>query len=268
VKLKKKYYCGKCNKRFSKRVKHCPNCGALVSIPLHLYQEASTGYTVHYMWREAIVILVLLGIATYLISSSFLKTRGGGKVTVTTGTVYIDKIDGTPYRKDIKRIVVPKKDEKKYRVQYVYGFSPEHADDIIAVKTGIMYVCDPCGEIVDDQTKTLRVRRDKADKYKVRSLSVPVCHLCDNKTGASVSVNMRSKRAPSGAEDIVVIGMKKPLVNSLWGSPVRRQRFMTPNGIIERVYYGDPIFGISNNNRYVEYDSQGRVVLIHEMDGM
>jgi len=219
-----------------------------------------------HVWREALMIFALLGIAAYLASTAFLHNRKGDTTEVTYGERYHDKIDGTVYEENIQTKRVPVSEARKYTIKIIYGYSPKHASQKVSVKTGEVIVCEPCGEVLEDRTNTIIVPRINADRYKVRVTPTRNCDICKTKPVIPVYEDGTIREADA-TEERVAEGMAKPIVESLWGKPYRKEVILKPEGIVERMYYKDPVFGINVNARYADYDSRDKVVSYRDVVG-
>ena len=226
---KKPYYCGKCNRRYRTRSKYCPHCGAYVSIPL---SERLTDEVYKSPYEISLK-------AWAIVCAIFLIV---GIETFFAARAFLKRIHGRP---QAKAAAAPP------------AAQPE---EMVDVKFGTLVICDPCGIVAEDNTGVIRVRKSNADKQKVTKIHTAECDLCG---GYVFDDNYPPPQGQS-----LRIGMEKHLVWILWGKPIR-QVFTTRNGEpIERWYFGDPVFGISSASRYVDFNSFGQVIFIHEIEGI
>jgi hypothetical protein len=90
------------------------------------------------------------------------------------------------------------------------------------------------------------------------------------RTGAAPPAARRSAaqpalRAGSNTACAIEFGMSKDEVTARWGLPNNREMFLSTTGRIERWSYGDPVLGIANGIRSVEFNEYGRAVFVRDM---
>lgn len=142
--------------------------------------------------------------------------------------------------------------------------------EFVEVRAGRQFVCDPCGALIEDRTGTVKVPKADAGKYRVEVTRTRDCSACEARPAADQepSDDYYYGYEPEQRQDTPQPGMAKKLVLKLWGDPIKVEFRRRANRVVERWYFGDPLFRIGSNNRYVEFDENGSVVFVRGMNGL
>lgn len=140
--------------------------------------------------------------------------------------------------------------------------------EFVEVRAGRQFVCDPCGALIEDRTGTLKVPKADAGKYSVEVSRTTDCNACDARPAAGPTDDYYYGYEPEQRQEAPQPGMAKKLVLKLWGDPIKVEFRRRANRVVERWYFGDPLFRIGLNNRYVEFDENGSVVFVRGLNGL
>lgn len=250
------YACGRCGARFHRGRKYCMNCGAMLSMPLHgrsrYSDEPTTSERVlHSGWIEAGILLFLIGAIVYIGMRNVWAREANKTVWVETGTRYQDINTGVVLRSNVERKLVPASEADKYKSKTILTDGPENLPDF-------------------EKNGKHRVIRDKPDEFEPRptiqaaaprgSVEVPIVIPIE----ISPEVKDHSRRVEKVS--VIKTGMTRGQVRKIWGEPKKTEVYKSSAGvrISDRWYYGDPVLNLDLYSRYVEFDSSGIVVFVHD----
>lgn len=259
---KKPYLCGKCGERFSRASKYCPSCGAILSLPWKSKYSGAPTFLDSFArsgWIEVGIFMALLGVISYLGMRAVFARDSSKFTTVQTGTVYRDKISKKVIKSDVKSITVPVEDENKYTIKIIEITDSDQKPPEVREKNN----ADPV-----QTAPEINVNVDSGKVYAYDSSEEYAAAAAVDETVRQMSTYNR-RRARSAGHDArsINIGMDRAQVNALWGAPNSWERYVTDSGRIERWYYGDPLLGIANEIRYVDFNAYGRVIGVRDLNG-
>jgi hypothetical protein len=246
------YLCERCGARFHRGRKYCMNCGAMLSMPLRGRRrgddEPTTGERmVRGGWIESGVLILLLGLLTYLGMLNVWAREAQKQVRVETGERYIDIDTGKVLKDNIKPDLVPRGQENKYGSKTIFVDDESQIPGI--GKRHVTIKDKP--ENVEPAPVVRAVPRESVQAPIV----IPI----------QIDTEVRDNSSRVEKVSAVKTGMTRAQVRKMWGEPKKVDAFKTAGGAkADRWYFGDPVLNLDLYSRYVEFDGSGIVVFVHD----
>ena len=246
------YLCGRCGARFHRGRKYCMNCGAMLSMPLHARRSRDDEPTLGERfaragWIEAGILLSLLGFFVYVTMLNVWAREANKKVWVESGARYEDARTGKLLQDNVKRELVPREDKNKYK--------------------STTYRVDDPSQIPGNGNKYKDIKeqpeyREPAPPARAaprEAIQVPIV--------IPIEISPEVQNHSSRVEKVSAVktGMTRNQVRKIWGEPKKVDVFKTAGGAkSDRWYFGDPVLNLDLYSRYIEFDSSGIVVFVHD----
>lgn len=245
-------------------MRFCPRCGREMSVAESLSAGLLGGWFSRLSWPlQTLIMLVLFGsVAMAIVGTVYrgdIEQMYSRKVEVRSGTIYRCSQCDRIYRREVKTLMVPVRERRKYRVVEKQGVCDECGNRRVRVTTGERIQCERCGAVLKDTVHTLTVRAADAKRYKLIEKSQGLCDACKRATDIC-------RRHPDWDFDVcrdiadkrVRVGMTEMQVRLAWGDAAGVTTTQVGQQEEVRWTYGDPVYGVPVPNRFVVF-REGRV---------
>lgn len=144
----------------------------------------------------------------------------------------------------------------------------------VTVQTGSRKFCPVNKTYYDERIEEKKVPRKNKELYRIKTTKAcPPSLIRDSAIvdlealgkdeKAKITLERRPDWKPSAAwfaaHGKPAIGMTKRQVISAWGEPLYTEYLYKGGGIIERLYFGDPLYGMFVSNRYADFKKDALV---------
>lgn len=201
--------------------------------------------------------------------------RGGGPPEAVTGKTgkpegrlpqyYLEKYD--PERK--KRILLSifaiiVLSSALFFIVYIRFIRPNMT---VTVQTGSRKFCPVNKTYYDERIEEKKVPRKDKELYRIKTTKAcPPWIILGKDEKAKITLERRPDWKPSAAWFAAIgnngkpaIGITKRQVISAWGEPLYTEYLFKGGGVVERLYFGDPLYGLFVSNRYADFKKDALV---------